>query len=173
MSLKIVATSFITLDAQNRAVKTSTAQEFSLHVEVPPVSQNTMVTPWAAREMIREFFVDIWDDAHKQNEPIGVAFDKQTLNLILAQNGCEGIRFSFCKFEGAKTLVAFGTNKDGKFIGEPMFKKDFAKNTVEVPPPGSEQGHKTTLKEFKETIGEELYPNFDKITDEFIFKGLR
>ena len=84
-----------------------------------PISQ-------AAFDQMQENFIhdldqayqDAATDASKQdilNRTISVTFGKQALQLILAQEGCEGIRFSFAQsFETDKheTLVAQGVALD-------------------------------------------------------------
>jgi hypothetical protein len=166
MPLKIATPVFITLNAAGEVERRMSNEEFSLFEEPKTVQQNTLVTPWAGREMIKALFRTIWDDPTKQNEPIAVDFDRQSLALTLSQNGCEGLRFFFCEFGGRKTLVAFGIKSDGKLIGEPMFRLGFDP-TSEDPVVGFEQGHGITLGEFKDTIGDDNR-DFDNISEQFL-----
>lgn len=178
MPLQISASEFLDFDGKKvvkkKAIQPANPSErpqFSLHVGAAPLYQNTLVTPAAGREMIREYFKDIWNESTKQGEIIGVDFDKQTLQLILSQNNCAAIRFIFCKFQGETTLVGFGTDDAGKLLGEEMFKPSAAKGDPSVL--GGEQGHKTTLGEFKKAVGEPLAPDFGKLADTYISQSLR
>lgn len=50
-------------------------------------------------------------------ETRAVAFGKTTIDAVLAQKGCVGVRFYFVKGkDGQKTLVLVGIDKDGKDI---------------------------------------------------------
>lgn len=150
-------------------------QNFSLDIKPTNIKQNTLVTPWGGKEMIKDLFASVWKNPAHDDDVLAVEFDRQTLMLILSQNGCEGIRFSFCQFNNKKTLVAFGIEQSGKLIAEDMFKEDFDRTSpLAEPPPGSEQGHGITLKEFK-TIIEEKAPNntLSEITDQFFGLSLK
>jgi hypothetical protein len=174
MSKKLTTDTFISTNGQNRPERTEASkgelQSFNLDFNSPATSQNTLVTPWGGRQMIKELFSNILEDVAHENDTLAVEFDRQTLMLILSQNGCEGIRFSFCKFNGTTTLVAFGIEETGKLIGEDMFKEGF--DPASEPKGailGGEEGHGITIKEFKEEIRKrnEHKPDLEKITDQF------
>ncbi|GAA4339428.1 hypothetical protein GCM10023184_36530 [Flaviaesturariibacter amylovorans] len=145
--------------------------EFTFDTLKPATSQTTYVTPWAAREMIQDLLKADWDNEEKGDKIIAVEFDKQALLQILSQNGCEGIRFSLCRFNERDTLVAFGISGDGTLIGEEMFLESFVPASA-APPPGSEQGHGITLRAFKEKLarksGEGFTGNPGDVTDMLI-----
>ncbi len=173
MPKKITTDTFISLNGSGSPERTDASkgikQNFSLDINSPTTNQNTLVTPWGGKEMIKELFASVWNDPAHDEDILAVEFDRQTLMLILSQNGCEGIRFSFCKFNNKTTLVAFGIEQSGKLIAEQMFKEDFDRTTpLFDPPPGSEQGHGITIKEFK-TIIENKAANksISEITDQF------
>lgn len=174
MAKQLNTDTFINLDEDGQPVKQigTSSLNFTFDANPPEGHVNTFVTPWACREMIYKKFESIWEDAARQNDLVGVEFDRQSLMLILAQNGCEGIRFSFCTYNGHTTLVAFGIENTGKLIAEEMFKGDFIAGDKK-PVPGSEEGHGLTLAEFKKLIGADkadFTPDFDKITDQFFDK---
>lgn len=155
MPKKLTTDTFISTNAANKPERTNASkgikQSFNLDINSPISIQNTLVTPWGGKEMIKELFKDVWEKPEHDNDTLAVEFDRQTLMLILSQNGCEGIRFSFCKFDGKTTLVAFGIEQSGRLIGEEMFKDNY-NNVAAEPPPGSEQGHGITKKEFRDVI---------------------
>ncbi len=178
MARKISTDTFITNDptsptnpSPQRIPPTSNLNQFfNLEHLVPGTFTNTLVTPWASSQMIKDQFINIWQDPNRQNEKIAVEFDKKTLLLLLSQNGCEGLRFSFCKFNDDITLVANGIDATGKLIAEEMFKDGYKPNTSTPPPLGAEEGHGITLKDFKATI-QKLFPQIDEnfsFSDKFI-----
>lgn len=173
MAKKLTTDTFISLGNENKPERTEASkgnkQNFSLDINSPNINQNTLVTPWGGKEMIKELFASVWNDPAHDEDILAVEFDRQTLMLILSQNGCEGIRFSFCKFNNKTTLVAFGVEQSGKLIGEEMFKEDYnSKTPLLDPPPGSEQGHGITIKEFKTKIeNKAANKSITEITDQF------
>lgn len=179
MAKKLTADTFISTNEQNKPERVNASkglkQDFSLDLNQPVTVQNTLVTPWAGKEMIKEMFANIWESPEHDNDTLAVEFDRQSLMLILSQNGCEGIRFNFCKFNKKTTLVAFGIDKDSKLIGEEMFKEKFdTKIMGGDPPPGSEEGHGITKRQFRELISErENNKNISDITDHFFSLSLK
>jgi len=63
------------------------------------------------------------DEAEEQkilDSYLAVTFSKQVLLFLLAQHGCEGVRFYFCTNHlGGKSLVLVGVNEKDDDIGAP------------------------------------------------------
>ncbi len=126
------------------------------------------ITPEASRKMIFDFFGNSIANYFKINpkaalpefidflkkENISVEFGKEALLRILTQEGCEGIRFSYCKnHKGESSIVAMGIENDksnpGKasLIKKAEFQRTAGAFTAEDPM-SEEKGHGITFSEY-------------------------
>jgi hypothetical protein len=86
--------------------------ELTYNVQSGVTGLGNPLTADAAAQMLHK-----WQMAVPDAQEVYVDFGKETLLFLLSQEGCEGIRFYFCKNHGdAFSLVLIGFDKEGREI---------------------------------------------------------
>ena len=112
-------------------------------------------TPKACAELIFQKLPDYKD----KTQTMACEFSKAALLIILQQEGCEGIRFTFCRaiadntVLASESLVAFGLTSDGSAIGAEHYLIG-GKAAANVPMPVAlEKGNKLTVEDIEKFLG--------------------
>jgi hypothetical protein len=115
---------------------TSSVVGYSLPITTP--AKEDLINLFLKEMLDRHNKADDTQKAQIANEPVSVIFGKQILLFILAQEGCEGINFSFGKKMGDDgqlhtTLIAegVGQDKDGNAVKLPKASAAITKGNVE------------------------------------------
>lgn len=143
---------------------------------VSPTSFGETVTTKACREMIKnKFEAEIADLPANADKVYAVEFGREAILEILSQEGCEAIRFAFCKLDKGEgfledSIVAIGIKSNQRPIKEEYFTENFAGNFLIDPPMVKERGNGKRLSEFvQELSGASLDVNSINLTDK-LFK---
>lgn len=116
-------------------------------------------TPKAAAELIRQKLNE-YTKPEDATKTMAVEFSKSALMQILAQEDCEGIRFTFCKgindADGSvntdESLVALGLDGKGKPLGGDFYKSDVTPSATLSMPLSIEKGNKITVQDLKNEL---------------------
>lgn len=127
------------------------------------------ITPEACNKMINNFITVTIEGFFKENpsatlpefvdflkkEHIAVEFGKEALLRILTQEGCEGIRFAFCKnHDDENSIIALGIEIDSaspvnsQLIKNGVFTRTSRPAAAEDDPMAEEKGHGITLFDY-------------------------
>lgn len=107
------------------------------------------ITKEAANKMISDYIAANWDN---QEQNLSIEFGKETLFQLLAQPGCDSIKFYFCiNHKGDKSLVAIPMKSDRT---SPLVRTI---NGEDIP--GSEVGGGESIKDYLRRNANPLDPS--------------
>lgn len=143
--------------------------EYSFESSGPSYYGNTF-TPRACAELIYQKVKTDLTEIKKGADPIlAIEFGRDSLFRILSQEGCEAIRFTFCKtlddqgkISEEESLVAMGLDSTGQLL-KPNFYKEKNSTTINgmTPPLAEEKGNKVRTSVIIKNMGMEIdFENF-------------